>query len=383
MRTLRLAAVVSCATALAACSYLPSFSNPFGSSSVRPKPAELAPVTTPLISVSTAWTAKIGAVGFPLIANVVGNNVTVASTDGTVASIDASTGRDVWRASIGSTLTAGVGSDGRIASVVTTNNDLVVLDGGKELWRQRLTTQVFTTPLVAGGRVFVLGADRSVSAFDGMTGRKLWSQTRANEPLVLRRSGVLLGIDDTLIAGLSNRMVGMNPGNGVVRWETPVATARGTNDVERLIDIVAPASRAGNSLCARSFQAGVGCVDANRGSVVWSKPANGDSGLTGDAEQVFGTEADGKVVAWRRDNGERSWTFEQLMWRHLSSPLLLGRSIVVGDDSGNVHLLSRQDGAFLNRLTTDGSAIAVAPVVASNRLIVVTRNGGVFAFQPN
>jgi outer membrane protein assembly factor BamB len=61
---------------------------------------------------------------------------------------------------------------------------------------------------VAGNRVFVLAADRSVSAFDGQSGRRLWSQQRPGEPLVLRQSGVLLAVGDTLVAGQGGRLVG-------------------------------------------------------------------------------------------------------------------------------------------------------------------------------
>jgi hypothetical protein len=63
--------------------------------------------------------------------------------------------------------------------------------------------------------------------------------------------------------------------------------------------------------------------------------------------------------------------------------LLLGRSVVVGDDDGLVHLLSKEDGSPLNRLTTDDSGIAAAPVVAADTLVVVTRNGGVYGFRPD
>jgi len=48
-----------------------------------------------------------------------------------------------------------------------------------------------------------------------------------------------------------------------------------------------------------------------------------------------------------------------------------------------VHLLSREDGAPLNRLSTDGSGIASAPVQAGNTLVVVTRNGAVTGFKPD
>jgi hypothetical protein len=37
---------------------------------------------------------------------------------------------------------------------------------------------------------------------------------------------------------------------------------------------------------------------------------------------------------------------------------------------------------LLTRLTTDGSAIVAAPVLAGNTVVVVTRTGGVFGFVP-
>ena len=87
-------------------------------------------------------------------------------------------------------------------------------------------------------------------------------------------------------------------------------------------------------------------------------------------------------MAWRADTGDRAWSADQLRWRRLTGPLVLGRSVVVGDNTGLVHLLSREDGSPLNRLTTDGSGIAATPVVAANTLVVVTRSGGVYGFVP-
>ena len=84
----------------------------------------------------------------------------------------------------------------------------------------------------------------------------------------------------------------------------------------------------------------------------------------------------------RQSDGEQRWLVDRLRYRQLSAPLALGRSVVVGDESGLVHLISRADGSALTRLSTDGSAISIAPVEASGTLVVVTRKGGVFGFQP-
>jgi outer membrane assembly lipoprotein YfgL len=374
------AAFVCGTLALAGCSVLNSLPF-FGSGSEKPKPTELGP-NPALMSVRPAWTAQIGKVTMPLTVAVNGTTLTVASSDGTVAAIDGATGRDVWRTSVKVPVAAGAGSDGKVAAVVTGTNEVVALSAGAEIWRQHLGAVSYTAPFVAGARVFVLTADRAVSAFDGKTGRKLWTQQRPGEPLVLRQSGVMLAVGDTLVVGLAGRMVGLNPQNGSIRWESAIATPRGINDVERLVDLVGSVSRVGDVVCARAFQAAVGCVNAARGGVLWTKPANGAEGVSGDDKFVYGTESDGKVLAWRRETGDRGWVNERLRYRGLSAPLALGRSVITGDSMGIVHFLSREDGSLLNRVDTDGSPIAAAPVVAGNTLVVVTRNGGVFGFVP-
>jgi outer membrane protein assembly factor BamB len=363
--------IVAFSTLLSACS----------SSTKRPQPAELG-ANTALLGVRQAWTNRIGEVPAGAAPVVVGSSVIVASSDGTVAALDAATGKDMWRGTAGGALAAGAGSDGKLTAVITRNNEVVALEGGKEMWRVKLPAQSFTAPLVAGGRVFALAADRSVTALDGATGRKLWVQQRPGEPLVLKQPGTLLAVGDTLVAGLAGRLVGLNPNNGSVRWDAPIASPRGTNEVERLVDLVGRTNRVGDIVCARAFQAAVGCVNAARGALLWTKPANGAEGVHGDDRLVVGTENDGKVVAWRMADGERAWVSERLLYRYLTAPLVVGRAVVVGDNAGLVHILSREDGSPLNRLSTDGSAIAASPVLAAGTLVVVTRNGGIYGFAP-
>ncbi len=347
----------------------------------RPEPAPLG-ANTALLGVRQAWANRVGEPPWGAQPAVVGGVVVIAAVDGTVLALDAATGRDQWRGNVGASLATGAGFDGTLAAVVTRSNEVVALEGGKELWRTKLAAQAFTAPLVAGGRVFVLTADRSVSGFDGGTGRLLWTQKRPGEPLVLKQPGTLLAVGDTLVAGLSGRLVGLNPNTGVVRWDAAIATPRGTNEIERLVDMVGRASRAGDSVCVRAYQAAVGCVNAARGTLDWAKPALGIQGLHGDESLVLGTESDGKITAYKRADGERAWGSDRLQYRSLSAPLVLGRSVVIGDSTGLVHLLSRADGSPLNRLNTDSSGIFAAPVQAGDTLIVVTRNGGVYGFAP-
>ena len=364
----RLSLAVAC-LALAACS---------GPS--RPKPTEIQGVTV-LQDVRTSWTAQLGKVDFPLVVSAKDDRIALANSQGVVAVLDANTGKDVWRLKLDHAISAGVGSDGQQLAVVTRNNELVTLQDGKVQWRKSLPAQSFTAPLVAGARVFVLTADRSVIAFDAATGRQLWTQQRPGEPLVLKQAGVLLAFKNTLLVGLSGRLAGLDPNTGVIRWESAIATPRGTNDIERLVDLVGPFDRVGDVVCVRAFQAAVGCVNVERGQGVWTRPSAGEMGVSGNENLLIAPMSNGVVQAFNRINGERLWDTERLKYRILSAPLVTPRGVLVADNGGWLYLLSLADGALLNRIKLDSEELATAPVFAGGRYVVVTREGRVTGLQ--
>ncbi len=346
----------------------------------RPKPEDIPSVPV-LQDVQTRWSAQIGPVDFPLVVSARADRVALANSQGTVALLSAQTGQDIWRLNLNQPIAAGVGSDGQQVAVVTRDNQLVVLEEGKVLWRQTLSAQSFTPPLVAGGRVFVLTADRSVLAYDGVTGHKLWTQQRPGEPLVLKQAGVLLPVKNTLVVGLSGRLTGLDPNTGSIRWESAITTPRGTNDMERLVDLVGPADRLGDVVCARAFQSQIGCVNAERGQNVWTRASNGERGVSGNERLLIAALSNGVVQAWNRSNGERLWDTERLKYRALSAPLVTPRGVLLADNGGWLYVLSLADGALLNRIKLEGNDLAAAPVQAGANFVLVTREGRVMGLQ--
>jgi len=348
----------------------------------KPKPTPLQPLT-PQIAGRQVWNASIGSIGYPMLAAVRNGLLFVASGNGDVRALQAETGVEAWRASAGSAISAGVGSDGRYTSVVTRGNEVVTFEAGREVWRKRVPSSVVTPPLVAGERVFVMGVDRAVHAFDAVDGRRLWSLSRPGDALTLAQAGVLSAFRNTLLVGQGQRLAGVDPLRGTVQWEVPLAAPRGSNEVERLADLLGPAVRVGDRVCARAFQSAVGCADAAKGSVLWSRNVGGIQAVAADAEQVFGADASDRITAWRADSGDVAWTNEKLLYRGLSGALAVGPSVVFGDSEGYVHFLATATGEAQLRLPTDGKAVIGTPVLAATTLIITTQGGGVYAFRPN
>lgn len=363
------AAALASATLLCACS------------SSRPDPTPLQPLEN-TIAGSQAWAARMGKVSFPLTPNLAAGRVHVADDAGTVQALDVATGAVAWTAQAGAALSAGVGSDGRYAAVVTRNNELVVFDGGAALWRTTLDTAVATAPLVAGERVFVIGVDRTVRAYDALDGRYLWQFKRPGDSLLLAQPTVLQAVGDTLLTSNGARWLALDPLNGSVRWETVHTTPRGTNEVERLADLVGPATRDGNVLCARAFQAAIGCLDAGSQTMLWSQNSTGAQPVAASASAVFSADSADRISARNRSSGALLWSNERLAYRGLSAPAALGSVVVFGDFEGWLHFVSAQTGDTQLRLRTDSSGVAAPLVVSGNTLIAVTHDGGVYAFKP-
>lgn len=349
------------------------------SSTDKPKPTPLEPLATPRLAAKVAWQRDVSK---PLVGStvaMVAGRLWVASVNGKVTVLDAATGQEVGQMDAGDDLTAGVGSDGRRAAVVTRKNELVVFDGSKLLWRKPLTAPVVTAPLVAGERVFVQGTDRVVEAYDAIDGSKLWAFSRSGDPLALAQAGLLMPHKDTLLVGVGAKLIGLDPLLGTVRFEATMATPRGTNEVERLADLVGPAARVGDVVCVRAFQAAVSCADVVRQRLLWSRNFGGYQGLAADADYVFAADGGDRLAAWRQGSGDSVWTSERLRFRGLSAPVVTDKAVVFGDAEGFVHFLSRDRGELLQRLPTDGGAI-VSPLVREGRhVIALTSKGGVFA----
>jgi outer membrane protein assembly factor BamB len=241
-------------------------------------------------------------------------------------------------------LTAGVGSDGRFSAVVTRDNEVVTFEGAQVRWRQRVPARVVTAPLVAGERVFVLAVDRTVHAFDALDGRRLWTFQRPGDALTLAQAGVLTGARNQLLVGQAGRLVALDPLRGTIVWDLPLATPRGSNEVERLADLVGPAVRAGTaSVRVRSRTPWAAST--------WpSRPCCGRATMPARRRRWHrrpGVRGRCQRPPHGLEPGQRRRGLDQrtLLYRGLSGALAIGPSVVFGDIEGQVHFLSAADGS--------------------------------------
>lgn len=365
-------------TILSGCSSL----NPFASKvEQKNQPAALVDFQ-PTLSIRPAWSASIGSAGaFSFSPAVIGSDVFVAAADGSIARLDAVSGKPVWRIKAGMSLTAGIGSDGNTVVVAGQKGAILAFDtDGKVLWKAQTSSEVLSVPAVGQGLVVVRSHDNRIIALDARTGLRRWVAQRAVPSLTLRTVPGMVIAGSSVFVGLpGGRLLALALSNGGARWESAVGDPRGTTELERIADIAGAPVIAGEDVCAVAYQGKVACFDMSTGSARWAKSLSSDVGVGIDERFVFAADERGAVTAFTRDAGLNVWRNDKLANRRLSTPTPFGRAVVVGDGQGYVHFLSRENGTFLGRVGTSGSAILSAPVVAGMNLIFQTQSGAVVA----
>jgi len=382
LKTSRSAVALACAGALvllAGCSTLESL-NPFSKGPKNP-PAKLVDFAQTM-KVRTAWEVSVGAADeFAFSPVLAGESLYAASANGTIVRINPASGKEVWRIDADARLSAGVGSDGAVVAVAADKGRILAFDAdGKALWTAQASSEVLSAPTVGGGVVIVRSVDNRLVAFDAKSGARRWNVQRTAPPLTLRNSPGIAIAGNLAIASMpGGKLLALTLNNGAPAWESTVSDPKGATELERIADTSGTPVVIGREVCAATYQGKVGCFDLSNGQQRWAKEMSTDVGLAVDQRFVFGADESGVVNAFARESGASVWRNDKLKYRRLSAPASIGRAVAVGDFEGQVHFLSREDGAFVARVPTDGSPIAGTPLVSGSQLVVQTRAGKIVA----
>lgn len=377
MLTLNRIALLAASVLLAGCSSL----NPFAS---KPKnsPAPLTNFTSSM-AVRMVWSVNVGKAGSQSLRPALSDGrLFAANESGELMSIDPSNGRIVWKINTGARIVSGVAADGGTVVVAGAEGSVQAFDAanGQKRWKYDASTEVLSAPAIGNGTVVLRSLDNRIVALDAGTGSRRWYLQRTTPSLSLHAAPGIVITDGLAFVGLpAGRLIALSALSGAPRWEVAIAEPRGATELERVSDVSGSPALMGRDVCATSYQGRIACVDAGNGTLRWARELSAAVGPGIDQRYVFAADEKGNLQAFARETGSNLWRNTSLAWRGLTAPVSFGRAVVVGDRQGYLHFLSREEGAMLARLSTDGSAISAAPLVAGSNLIVQTQDGKLMA----
>jgi outer membrane protein assembly factor BamB len=243
-----------------------------------------------------------------------------------------------------------------------------------------VSSDVLSAPKVADGVVVVRTGNQRITGLNAKDGRRLWLYERATPTLIVRSHASVEIRNGLVYAGFAaGKLAAIGLKNGVVVWESSVSQPRGNTELERISDITSLPVVDAAQVCAVAFQGRLACFDAVQGGALWTRDIASDKGLALSGKTMYLTDTDSNVIALDKNSGATLWKNNQLLLRKATAVYPLDDFLLLGDFEGYLHALKSEDGSFVARLKTDGSAIQISPVTLGDGALIQTSDGELYS----
>ena len=353
--------------------------------------------------ISRAWKSGIG-VGNKRYSRVLAQPVVadgrVYAMDGqtTVSAYDAKSGDRIWRFDIqpkdadDGDFGGGVAyADGRLY-VASGYAEVLALDAasGKVIWRQPVSGPIHGSPTVAEGRVFAITVDNELQVLAAADGHRLWTHNGIPEPTgLLGSASPAVEGDIVVVPYSSGELFALRVENGQPVWSDNLATSRPLGALSSLADIRGQPVIDRGRVIAVSHGGLLVAIDLRTGDRVWEQDIGGVHMPWVAGDYIYVLSDDGDLICLTREDGRVRWVralprygdeedkSDPESW---SGPVLASDRLIVVSSSGEAFSVSPYTGAPLGK-TDFPDGVYINPVVAGKTLYVVTDNADLIALR--
>lgn len=283
-------------------------------------------------------------------------------------------------------VSGGLGVAPGMLLIGTVHGEVIALSqqDGSVQWRTQLSSEVLSTPASDGTGVFVQAIDGKLSGLRLADGVRIWNYDNPVPRLSLRGSASPVVANNIVYTGFaSGKISAVGTDRGELIWEQRVASPEGRSELERIVDVDHSPLLAERIVYAVSYQSGVKAFRIEDGAVIWEQKINTARGLALGFAQIYVVEGNGSVVAFEAISGAPIWTSNELRQRVLSTPIVFGNYLVLGDDKGRLYVFGQSNGALLTHASADPKGVRALPVVQGDRIYLLGTSGRLSALRVN
>ena len=352
------------------------------------------------------WDAEIGKGGdefVELAVPVVGaGRVFVVSASGVVSALEVDTGKLSWRVSIEEFdddaipgIAGGLAISGSTVFVHGGGHNLAALavEDGSILWSQRFKLPLRGGPTVYANRslaVTDIDANLLMLRFDD--GSLLWDRAGLPSGTILYGAPSPAIYDNQLaVAAHGGELSLLDADNGDVIWSDSLATFNPRTPLQGVGDIRAHPVHDGGLVFAVSQSGRTAAYAVRSGLSLWELPIGGIEMPWVAGDSVFMLTLDGRLYAIRRNDGAIRWMAELPGALTIGSvaadnipryvgPVVASDKVIVVSESGDILLFNADTGALEGKADV-GGRVVTAPQLAAGMMFVLDNSGTLTAFD--
>jgi outer membrane protein assembly factor BamB len=314
-----------------------------------------------------------------------------------VSAHDAGSGRDIWRTNV-AVMTrrdregfgGGIAYDAGKLFVTTGFRAVVALDAatGKVLWRRPVDAPIHAAPTVSGGRVFVESTDDNFMTFDEATGAPGWTYQAIAEPArILEATSPAVSGDAVVASFASGELVALQADNGNTLWTAVLSKSNRNSALSEIRDIPGRPVVYKGDVFAVSHSGVFSSIELRTGNEHWNLPVTSVSSPWPVGDVVYVSDTAGEIICVSRDNGQVYWVTDmnknvkkrklRALW---SGPILASNRLVIVSDKGEIAALNPKTGAVEKTIKTGQDAL-MTPIAAGPYLYVATEAAELIAIR--
>ena len=228
-----------------------------------------------------------------------------------------------------------------------------------KLWNYTTGSNVYSSPAVADGKVYVGSSDGKVYCLNALNGTCLWSYPTGGQV----ESSPAVSDLRVYVGSYDNKLYCLDALTGASIWNYTT-----NNDVRSSPAVF------GGKVYVGSLDGKVYCLDASTGAYVWNYTTGGSvfSSPAVDNGKVYIGSNDTKVYCLNALTGAHIWNYTTGNWV-MSSPAVVDGKVYVGSDDRKIYCLDASTGAYRWSYTTGYSPehfVRSSPAVAYGKVYV-------------
>jgi outer membrane protein assembly factor BamB len=315
-----------------------------------------------------------------------------------VSAHDAATGREVWKRNLAvrqrkfnhDTFGGGVAYDNGKVFVSSGYRLVAALDAatGKVLWQTQVDSPIHAAPTVSGGRVIVESTDDNLMTFDEATGAEGWAyQALTESARILEATSPAVSGDAIVASFASGELVALQSANGTGLWTDVLSKSNRNSALSEIRDIPGRPAIYKGDVYAVSHSGVFASIELRTGAEHWQIPITAISSPWPVGDVVYVTDTSSQLICVARDSGQVYWIVDlnkgvkkpkdKAVW---SGPVLAANRLVVVSSKGEARALNPKTGAFLKSIKL-GSEALMSPIAADGRLYVATQDADLIAIR--
>ena len=355
-------------------------------------------------SLSVQWRRKVAdgaSRDRPMIAPpiVAEGKVFVYDASEHVTALNEATGERLWKVQMGtagekrdSGFGGGIAYDHGKVFVTTGFGYLAALNAqtGNQVWQASVGIPLRGAPTVGGGQVYAVTHDNQLYAFNEDSGAYLWYHVGIVEDAALLGAASPALSGQSVIAGFSSgELFALRPENGTISWSDSLTRTGRLTPLSSINDIDGEPVVDRDRVFAISHGDRMVSIDLRTGNRVWEQNISGINTPWVAGDFIFVVTTDAQLLALYRPTGKVRWILQLQKYenpkkgKHLiswSGPLLAGNRLLLVSTNGFVLSVSPFTGEVIDAAKAADSLVTT-PVIANKTLYVLDNAGTLYALR--